>query len=44
MSLETNEGVVVHIVDDDESLRRALDRLFRSVGLQTDLRIGTRVP
>jgi FixJ family two-component response regulator len=35
MSLETNEGALVHIVDDDESLRRALDRLFRSVGLQT---------
>jgi FixJ family two-component response regulator len=35
MSLNTGEGAVVHIVDDDESLRRALDRLFRSVGLQT---------
>jgi len=35
MSLETNEGAIVHIVDDDESLRRALDRLFRSVGLTT---------
>src|SRR5262245_15697728 len=35
MSLETHEGAVVHIVDDDESLRRALDRLFRSVGLAT---------
>lgn len=28
-------SAVVHIVDDDESLRRALDRLFRSVGLET---------
>jgi FixJ family two-component response regulator len=35
MSLETNDGAVVHIVDDDESLRRALDRLFRSIGLKT---------
>jgi FixJ family two-component response regulator len=26
---------VVHVVDDDESLRGALDRLFRSVGLAT---------
>src|ERR1700754_84900 len=26
---------IVHIVDDDESLRAALDRLFRSVGLAT---------
>lgn len=25
----------VHIVDDDESMRRALDTLFRSVGLKT---------
>jgi FixJ family two-component response regulator len=28
-------NTVVHIVDDDESLRRALDRLFSSVGLET---------
>ena len=26
---------LVHIIDDDESLRRALDSLFRSVGLAT---------
>jgi FixJ family two-component response regulator len=26
---------IVHIVDDDDSLRRALDSLFRSVGLET---------
>ncbi|MGA2126995.1 MAG: response regulator [Xanthobacteraceae bacterium] len=32
-----NDGAVVHIVDDDESLRLALDSLFRSVGLQTRL-------
>jgi FixJ family two-component response regulator len=34
MQTETNNRPVVHIVDDDESLRRALDSLFRSVGLQ----------
>jgi FixJ family two-component response regulator len=28
---------IIHIVDDDESLRTALGRLFRSVGLQTRL-------
>lgn len=32
---EQDDRAVVHIVDDDESLRRALDRLFRSVGMQT---------
>ena len=35
MSRQTVETAVVHIVDDDESLRRALDSLCRSVGLQT---------
>jgi FixJ family two-component response regulator len=35
MSIEANETAVVYIIDDDDSLRRALDRLFRSVGLQT---------
>jgi FixJ family two-component response regulator len=35
MSIETNEAAVVYIVDDDDSLRRALDRLFRSIGLQS---------
>ncbi len=28
---------LVHIIDDDESLRRALDSLFRSVGMSTRL-------
>lgn len=28
-------NAVVHIVDDDEPLRRALDRLFHTVGLET---------
>lgn len=32
---DTSEKAVVHIVDDDESLRAALDRLFRSIGLDT---------
>ena len=35
MPLNANDTAVVHIVDDDESLRRALDSLFRSVDLGT---------
>jgi FixJ family two-component response regulator len=35
MPQQTIETAVVHIVDDDESLRRAVDSLCRSVGLQT---------
>lgn len=35
MSQETSDKAVVHIVDDDESLRRAVDSLCRSVGFQT---------
>lgn len=35
MRQDQNEKPVVHIVDDDDSLRLALDSLFRSVGLQT---------
>jgi FixJ family two-component response regulator len=35
MPEEMNSKAVVHIVDDDESLRHALDSLFRSIGLQT---------
>ncbi len=31
------ETAIVHIVDDDESLRLSLDSLFRSVGLSTRL-------
>lgn len=31
----TASAAIVHIVDDDEPLRRALDSLFRSVGLKT---------
>jgi FixJ family two-component response regulator len=33
MPNEVGDRAVVHIIDDDESLRRALDRVFRSVGL-----------
>jgi FixJ family two-component response regulator len=35
MPHETIENSVVHIVDDDESLRRAVGSLCRSIGLQT---------
>lgn len=34
MPKDTDDTGVVHIVDDDESMRRALDTLFRSVGLK----------
>lgn len=29
------DSKIVHIIDDDASLRRALDRVFRSVGMET---------
>ena len=35
MSQQTDDNAVVHIVDDDESLRCAVGSLCRSVGLQT---------
>jgi FixJ family two-component response regulator len=35
MPQQTVEKAVVHIVDDDDSLRRAVDSLCRSVGFQT---------
>jgi FixJ family two-component response regulator len=35
MALQTGERAVVHVVDDDPSLRRALADLFDSVGLAT---------
>ncbi|RVH23344.1 response regulator transcription factor [Sinorhizobium meliloti] len=35
MSHSPDDRAIVHIVDDDEALRRALDRLFRSVSLET---------
>ena len=35
MSGAPEDRAVVHVVDDDDALRRALERLFRSVGLET---------
>ena len=35
MPFETNNRAVVHVVDDDTSLRGALESLFESVGLAT---------
>jgi FixJ family two-component response regulator len=35
MAQQIVDKAIVHIVDDDESLRRAIDSLCRSVGLQT---------
>jgi FixJ family two-component response regulator len=35
MPQQTVDNAVVHIVDDDESLRRAVDSLCRSIGLET---------
>src|SRR6202035_4862497 len=35
MPFETNNRAVVHVVDDDASLRGALESLFESVGLAT---------
>jgi FixJ family two-component response regulator len=35
MSLETSDTAIVHVVDDDASLRAALEGLFDSVGLAT---------
>jgi FixJ family two-component response regulator len=35
MPFETNNRAVVHVVDDDASLCRALESLFESVGLDT---------
>jgi FixJ family two-component response regulator len=32
---KVSERAIVHVIDDDESVRRALDRMFRSVGLET---------
>ena len=37
MSLGPGETAIVHIVDDDESLRHALRRLFSSVGLKVSI-------
>lgn len=35
MPQEISDRAIVHIIDDDDSMRRALDRVFRSVGLAT---------
>jgi FixJ family two-component response regulator len=35
MPLQTNDRMIVHVVDDDASLRGALESLFDSVGLGT---------
>jgi FixJ family two-component response regulator len=35
MPLATNDRVVVHVVDDDASMREALGELFQTVGLAT---------
>src|SRR5216683_3911604 len=35
MSSQTNERAIVHVVDDDASMRGALESLFDSVGLDT---------
>jgi FixJ family two-component response regulator len=42
MAQETIEPSIVYIVDDDESLRSALDSLCRSVGLRTRTYASTR--
>ena len=35
MPLQTSERAIVHVVDDDASMRDALEGLFDSVGLET---------
>jgi FixJ family two-component response regulator len=35
MALESSESAVAHVVDDDASMRGALEELFDSVGLET---------
>jgi FixJ family two-component response regulator len=35
MRQDPNDRPIIHIVDDDESVRRVLDSLLRSVGLET---------
>ena len=35
MPLQTSEKAIIHVVDDDTSMRDALDSLFESVGLET---------
>ncbi len=35
MPLQSDQRAIVHVVDDDESMREALQELFQSVGLET---------
>jgi len=42
MPLPTSERAIVHIVDDDASLRRSLEELFHSVGLGTQTYAAAR--
>jgi len=35
VALQTTEALMVHIVDDDESVRTALSRLMRSAGIES---------
>jgi FixJ family two-component response regulator len=42
MSLQTSETAIVHIVDDDASMRGALEGLFETVGLATQTYAAAR--
>jgi FixJ family two-component response regulator len=42
MPLQTNDRALIHIVDDDASMRQALEGLFDSVGLNTQTYAAAR--
>src|SRR5215831_5539958 len=42
MQAQANEGAIVHVVDDDPSVRGALEALFDSVGLATQTYAAAR--
>ena len=42
MPFQTNERAIVHVVDDDASMRGALESLFDSVGLETQTYAAAR--
>jgi FixJ family two-component response regulator len=42
MPSQTNERAIVHVVDDDASMRDALEGLFESVGLETQTYAAAR--
>ena len=42
MPSQTNERAIVHVVDDDASMRGALEGLFASVGLDTQTYAAAR--